>query len=83
MSERMRGATTELPPSVAAPTLQFLAWVAERPRSYADVMDAWRSSCPRLTVWEDATIDGLVRLDGAGGVMVVLTPLGRAILEAS
>ena len=71
---------SDLPPGVGAPTLQFLAWVAERPRRYADVMDAWRSTCPRLTVWEDATIDGLVRLDGAA--VVVLTPLGRTVLEA-
>src|SRR5262249_45361315 len=37
-------------------TLQFLAWLAERPRSYAETMEAWRTSCPRLSVWEDATI---------------------------
>ena len=34
--------------------LDFLEWVAARPRPYAEVMDAWRTSCPRLTVWEDA-----------------------------
>ena len=40
-------------------TLQFLAWVAERPRSYADAMEAWRSTCPR-----DARSGG--RADEAG-----------------
>ena len=33
--------------------IQFLAWVAERPRNYAQTMEAWRSSCPRLSVWEE------------------------------
>jgi len=67
-------------------TLQFLAWVAERPRTYADAMEAWRSTCPRLSIWEDAILDGLVEFDGAGGVTrnqsrVVLTQRGRAKLR--
>ena len=49
---------------LAAPVRQFLQWVTERPRTYADVMDEWRSSCPRLTVWEDASIAGYVALEG-------------------
>lgn len=67
---------------------QFLAWVAERPRSYAEAMEAWRSTCPRLSVWEDALGEGLVRLDGqaggsgAGGMRVALTPRGRDRLGA-
>ncbi len=61
--------------------IQFLAWVADRPRSYADVMEAWRSSCPRLSVWEDAVIDGLIRLENGGRRAVSLTPRGRAALE--
>jgi len=65
--------------------VQFLAWVAERERSYAETMDAWRTSCPRLSVWEDATLDGLVRLDADADrrTVVHLTTRGRAILEAS
>jgi hypothetical protein len=61
--------------------LQFLAWVADRPRTYRQTMEAWHSTCPRLSVWEDAIIDGLVRLDNDGGRAVRLTPRGRAILE--
>ncbi len=61
-------------------TLQFLAWVAERPRSYAETMEAWRTSCPRLPVWEDATSEGLVQRQS--GNLVVLTDRGRAALEA-
>lgn len=43
-------------------TLQFLEWVAQRPRTYAQAMDAWRSTCPRLTIWEDALNDGLIEM---------------------
>jgi hypothetical protein len=46
-------------------------------------METWRSTCPRLSVWEDATIDGLARLDGPGAAQVVLTPLGEAILSTA
>src|SRR5690349_9797452 len=64
---------------------QFLAWVDERPRSYAETMAAWRTSCPRLSVWEDASLDGLVRLTGdeGGPTMVTLTDRGRGALAAS
>jgi hypothetical protein len=75
-----------LPPKGATATspsllmLQFLAWVADRPRTHADVMEAWRSTCPRMTVWEDAVIDGLVRLENGGYRTVTLTPRGRALM---
>ncbi len=64
-------------------TVQFLAWVAERPRTYPETMEAWRTSCPRLSVWEDATIEGLVRLEGGPDrqTLVCLTAAGRQILE--
>ncbi|MGG5823197.1 hypothetical protein [Falsiroseomonas sp. HW251] len=58
--------------------LDLVAFVAERPRPYAEVLDAWRTSCPRLTVWEDATEAGLVRLDEG---MVRATDAGRAALR--
>jgi hypothetical protein len=60
-------------------TQQFLAWVAERPRSYADA-EAWRRSCPHLSIWEDAISDELVRFQNGGGMqgsLLVLTPRGR------
>lgn len=66
-----------MPDQISAPIRNFLSWVAERPRSHADVMDAWQSSCPRLSVWEDASIAGLVRLEGR---RVFLTPAGEAAL---
>jgi hypothetical protein len=64
---------------------QFLRWLEERPRSYADTMDAWRSNCPRLSAWEDALDEGLIRLepvrDGATDMQVRVTPKGRARLN--
>jgi hypothetical protein len=61
--------------------VQFLAWVADRPRTYEQAMDAWRSTCPRLSVWEDAIIDGLVRIENDPSRAVGLTPRGLAALE--
>jgi hypothetical protein len=63
--------------------LQFLAWVADRPRSYADTMEAWRSTCPRLSVWEDAIIDGLVCIGNGADRAVTLTPRGATMIEKS
>lgn len=59
--------------------LDLVAFVAERPRPYAEVLDAWRTSCPRLTVWEDAVEGGLVALrDGT----VEATAMGRSALAS-
>jgi hypothetical protein len=66
--------------------LDFLEWLAAEPRPYAEVMDDWRTSCPRLTVWEDAIDRGLVarRWEGAGRAPVVaLTAEGRRMLQKS
>jgi hypothetical protein len=66
---------------VDALVLDLLEWVAAGERSYQEVMDAWRTSCPRLPVWEDATDRGLVaraRVDGRP--IVRITPSGRALL---
>jgi hypothetical protein len=63
--------------------LDLVEWVAKRPRAYAEVMDAWRTSCPRLTVWEDAVDRGLVRREARGEVVVVATDKGRELLRAT
>jgi hypothetical protein len=70
-----------MPKPVSLLTLQFLAWLADRPRSYAEVMEAWRSSCPRISVWEDALADGLVRPSGRSDRPVTLTQEGKAVLH--
>ena len=46
--------------SVDALLLDLLEWIGAEPRTYTDVMNAWRTSCPRLPVWEDANDRGLV-----------------------
>jgi hypothetical protein len=64
-------------------TQQFLAWVAEAPRSYAEA-EAWRRSCPHLSIWEDAIADGLIRFENGASMKearLVLTPAGRARLK--
>lgn len=56
--------------------LDLVEWVARRPRPYAEVMEAWRTSCPRLTVWEEALDQGfLIRSDP-----VQATPSGLRFL---
>ncbi len=62
--------------------LDLVEWIAREPRDYAAVMDAWRTSCPRLTVWEDAVDRGLVSREhtGGGSSMVVATRAGRHFL---
>lgn len=68
--------------NIEALILDLVEWVAKEPRSYDEVMDAWRTSCPRLTVWEDAVDRGLVQREAtaAHGVVVRITPVGRAYL---
>jgi hypothetical protein len=66
-------------------TLQMLAWLAARPRTYGQTMDAWRTSCPRMPIWEDAVSERLVEIcpsAGAGmnGAGVRVTALGRSML---
>lgn len=56
----------------------LVEWVAREPRSYAEVLEAWRTSCPRLTVWEDAVDRGLV--ERSPGRSVVVTERGRRFL---
>ena len=63
--------------------VQFLSWVAEARPSDAAVLEAWQSSCPRLSIWEDALIEGRVAFDGSRARRVVLTAAGRARLAGN
>ena len=65
-------------------TMDFLAWLAAGPRPYDEVMEAWRTTCPRLTVWEDAIGSGLVAHAHAPGraPLVALTLRGEALSAA-
>ena len=59
-------------PIVDSLMFDLVEWLERRPRSYAEAMEAWRTSCPRLTVWEDAVDGGLVAIaTEADGVMRV------------
>ena len=58
--------------------VDLVEWVSKAPRSYNEVMDAWRTSCPRLTVWEDAVDRGYLireRVEG-DGIAVKVTSKG-------
>jgi hypothetical protein len=59
-----------------APALlhEFLDWVAARPRTYDDAIEAWRSNCPRHPVLDDAFTEGLIAVVGKS---IVLTEAGR------
>lgn len=70
--------------NVSLLTLEFLEWISSRPRTYADVMEAWRTTCPRHPVWEDALLNGLVQIQNEGVMdqsLVRLTPAGRILLN--
>jgi hypothetical protein len=55
--------------------LDLLEWLDSHPRPYAEVLEAWRTSCPRLPVWEDANDRGYISRDHARG--------GRALVSVS
>jgi hypothetical protein len=61
-------------------TRQMLEWIAARPRDRAEVMERWRTSCPRLSIWEDACIDGLIDYEPGTG-KVILSAAGKQLLS--
>jgi hypothetical protein len=66
--------------------LDLVEWVSKAPRSDGDVMEAWRTSCPRLTVWEEAAERGLIErcaVAGRTGFEMRVTSAGRRALEAA
>jgi len=63
--------------------LDLLEWIGPDSRPYAEVLDAWRTSCPRLTVWEDANDRGFVvcRHEVGRGRLISVSVAGRAHLR--
>jgi hypothetical protein len=62
--------------------LDLLEWVTKEERTYDQVMEAWRTSCPKLPVWEDANDRGLVATELINARLIVrATPSGRTLLE--
>ncbi len=68
---------------VDALVLDLLEWIGPDTRPLAEVLEAWRTSCPRLPVWEEAESAGFVLRELDGSTFVVrVSPLGRAHLAA-
>ena len=70
--------------TVDALILDLLEWLGRADRSYAETLEAWRTSCPKLPVWEDAGDRGLVRIEAGddGQPVVRATPAGEGWLRA-
>ena len=69
-------------PVVDALILDLLEWLAIRERSYEEVMETWRTSCPKLPVWEEANDRGLVMKEQVQERCIVrITSSGLALLE--
>ncbi len=67
---------------VDALIFDLLEWLASDGRTYEEVIDIWRTSCPRLPVWEDAKDRGFVAQENFNGrEMVRITPAGFAFLQ--
>ena len=77
------GQYTGPPPSDDALILDLLEWMGPNPRSYAEVLESWRTSCPRLTVWEDANDRGFITRHHApgSGALVSLSAAGAEYLR--
>ena len=63
--------------------LDLVEWIAREPRLYSEVIEAWRTSCPRLTIWEDAVDRGYVAREtvAGAGVRVAVTEDGAQFLR--
>jgi hypothetical protein len=64
--------------------LDFAEWIAREPRVYSEVVATWRTSCPRLTIWEDAADSGYVAREtiAGSGTVVSVTEAGEKLLRA-
>ncbi len=65
--------------------LDFVEWIAREPRAYPEVIGAWTTSCPRLTIWEDAAERGYVTRETIAGfgIVVMVTEEGEKLLRAN
>jgi hypothetical protein len=64
--------------------LDLVEWIAREPRLYSEVIETWRTSCPRLTIWEDAVDRGYVTRESVPGtgIRVAVTEGGEKFLRA-
>jgi hypothetical protein len=71
---------SDMPEATSLIMVQFLSWVADRARTREQAVEAWHS-CPHISVWEDAVVDGLVHTVNDGRRTIALTPRGRDVLK--
>jgi hypothetical protein len=61
-------------------TVQLLQWISAAPHSYGEGLETWKSSCPRLTIWEDALGDGLIACDGGREGRLSVSERGKLLM---
>jgi D-3-phosphoglycerate dehydrogenase / 2-oxoglutarate reductase len=54
--------------SVDSLILDLLEWMGASPRPYSELLEAWRTSCPRLPVWEEANDRGFIDRHHSSGI---------------
>ena len=74
-----------MPDPVEPLVLDLLEWIAARPRTHAEALEVWRTSCPRLPVWEEANARGFIdhRHKPGEAAVVMLSPAGLERLKAT
>ena len=79
LGARIAASEAALSDTVEALILDLLEWIGAGSRPYSEVMDAWRTFCPRLPVWEDATERGFIgrHCEEGLGELISVTVLGR------
>ena len=72
-----------MPDSVDALVLDLLEWIGPRGRPYTEVIEAWRTACPRLPVWEEANARGYIVREHVAGTnaLILVSPDGLALLS--
>jgi hypothetical protein len=70
---------------VDALILDLLEWIGTESRPYTEVIEAWRTSCPRLPVWEEANERGFLEHHREPGcrTCVSVSTLGREYLQTA
>jgi len=65
--------------------LDLLEWIGSHRRPYAEVLRVWRTSCPRLPIWEEANDRGFIEhhVEQGQAALVSVSYLGIEHLEAS
>ena len=71
-----------MPDPLEALILDLLEWIGPKARPYREVIDAWRTSCPRLPVWEEANDRGFIerRRGQSSEAMVCVSAVGAKFL---